>query len=70
MQKGFEIEMLESRFGPQLFTATEYEHIYTISEGCPGLLVTHSDEWLRKGWLYQEGETWQKAEGFENAVSV
>ena len=70
MQKGFEMEMLESRFAPQLFTTTEYEHIYTITEGSPGLLVAGTEDWLRKGWLYQQDDMWCKVEGFENKIKA
>ena len=70
MQKGFEIEMLESCFGPQLFTKTEFEHIYTISEGCPGILASCAEEWIRKEWLYQKDDRWYKVEGFENKIKA
>ncbi|MBN1558780.1 protein kinase, partial [candidate division KSB1 bacterium] len=70
MQKGFETEMLECRFGPQLFTTTEYEHIYTISEGCPGILARYAEEWIRKEWLYPEDDHWCKIAGFENRIKA
>ncbi|MBN1482317.1 hypothetical protein EH223_08980 [candidate division KSB1 bacterium] len=70
MQKGFEIDMLESRFGAQLFTTTEFEHIYTISEGSPGILAVLAEDWIRKGWIKQEGDQWSKIEGFENKIKA
>ncbi|MFC1633671.1 protein kinase [Planctomycetota bacterium] len=70
MRKGFEVDMLESRFGTQLFTAKEYEHIYTICEGNPGLLADLAEEWIRKGWLHKQGDCWQKIEGFENKIKA
>lgn len=70
MQKGFEMDMLESRFGAQLFTTTEFEHIYTISEGSPGILAVLAEDWIRKGWIFQEGDEWRKIEGFENKIKA
>ncbi|HDO23808.1 MAG TPA: tetratricopeptide repeat protein [bacterium] len=66
--KGYEIELLEKRFQPNLFTASEYEYIYTLSEGCPGILEKYADEWIKNKFLYQEGGTWKKISGFEERI--
>lgn len=70
MPKGFEIQLLEDRFRPRLFTNIELEHIYTLSEGCPGLLAELTNDWVRKGWIYQENSEWEKIPEFEHKIKV
>lgn len=68
LQKGFETEILEDYFQPQLFTANEFEHIYALSEGIPGNLENVVLEWKNSGWVYPEGKNWKKIAGFEDKI--
>lgn len=67
-QKGYEIELLEKKFGVQLFTTTEFEYIYTLSEGCPRILAALVEDWTRKDWLYEDGSQWKKVSDFEEKI--
>jgi|GEM_PF-1191827 serine/threonine-protein kinase len=68
LQKGFEIQIMEKLFGHGLFTAQEYEYIYTLSEGVPGILEKYLEEWMAKNWLTKDRSGWHKADGFEEKI--
>ena len=68
LNKGYEIKVMEEAFKPGLFTSAEFDHIYTLSEGNPGLLSRIVEEWINKRWIYFSNNEWKKIEGFENKI--
>ncbi|MFH1844907.1 MAG: protein kinase [bacterium] len=68
MHKGFEIKILKEVFGPDLFTTSEYEYIFILSEGVPGELAKQVHIWTSIGWLFETGDGWQKTTNFENKI--
>lgn len=65
MEKGFEKTVLGEVFGAGFFTESEYDMIYAVSDGVPGLLQHKVDNWLRSECIWHDGDRWRKHENFE-----
>ncbi len=68
LEKGYETTIMGSAFRSGLFTSNEYDHMYTLSEGYPGLLKRYIDGWIDRGWLYIKHGQWEKVDGFESKI--
>jgi serine/threonine protein kinase/Flp pilus assembly protein TadD len=65
---GFPAELLESVFPGNLFESSEYDVMYALSEGCPGILIEEIEKWKKYGWLEFRGDRWQKCPDFKDRI--
>lgn len=69
LKKSFPGQILNQRFGSNFFTGEENDILYTISEGSPGILISFiEDQCMKNRWIYKEGNSWHKAEGFREKI--
>lgn len=72
LDKNFPCRLLSSRFGEDFFTKEENEVLYTISAGCPGILVDHIDSYISKRWIFNTTvngrEEWKKTAEFKEKI--
>lgn len=71
MDKHFPARLLSSRFGEEFFTNEENEMLFTVSEGCPGILIGTIERYIDKKWISATGssdEEWQKVSDFKEKI--
>jgi len=69
LEKTYPAKLLSSRFGKDFFTSEENDSLFTVSEGCPGYLVSFIENTcIREGWLRQERGEWIKAHDFFDKI--
>lgn len=71
MDKNFPAQLLSSRFGEDFFTNEENEMLFTVSEGCPGILIDTIERYIDKKWITpsDSGEQeWKKISDFREKI--
>jgi tetratricopeptide (TPR) repeat protein len=66
--KEFPSRLLSKEFGEDLFDGGEFDVMYAISEGCPGILINEVEAWKRNGWIESRGQRWEKCADFKEKI--
>ncbi len=65
LDQTFPGKILSKTFGDDFFTAKELDLLYTISEGCPGKLISFiENKCIGEGWIKKSRGSWKKGEDF------
>ena len=68
LPRGFEKEVLESYFCPDLFSVSELDFIYTLSDGCPGKLKRLVEDWEKRALIFKQGPVYNKVPDFRDQI--
>jgi serine/threonine protein kinase/Tfp pilus assembly protein PilF len=66
--KDFPSRLLSGVFPEGFFDGGEYELMYAISEGCPGILIDEIEEWKKDHLIEQVGGSWKKCADFKEKI--
>lgn len=64
LDKNFPQKLLTPRFGPEFINGEENDILYSISEGCPGILIEFIDSCLKNNWIFFKDNKCYKADDF------
>lgn len=68
LSKDFPARMLNPYYGDGLFDGADFDMMFALSEGCPGLLVEQVELWKSNKWIEKGEGGWKKVGDFKDRI--